>query len=412
MGESILDSPTRRLRSKSLGAEPAAAYDAKFLGRILQDANSTNVPSLSTSIGGSCNVTSLGVDFGGAFIAGKAQDQTKERSVTFGETHSILGQNKEYQQPQAYEPLEGILDVLHLDDEEEKQIHAPQDIAEPSAGGEENVGPRSLQDEFPQLQSTKHVASHGDKGVGRNTPQPSTQHQSRKAPKSNEKEADDVAAALFRPSRPRSNSTPISSHSAVLVSPPHSGNAAAAYTHSNYASPAANTAERNSTIQLLLTLNSRYLGHEAASLATQLTDGDLNLAQYLIEAARSDPSSYNTHAPGSNYQRRRSRICRHELRGVCYRADCPYNHDLSGVTCLFWLKGKCRETSCRFLHGFAESLLEGISEEYLAEQQARKEEQEQRLRQQRIEQVEKSKMLHLYGDSAWSAEGMPSSYPW
>ncbi|KAL7469529.1 hypothetical protein ACHAXS_009784 [Conticribra weissflogii] len=145
----------------------------------------------------------------------------------------------------------------------------------------------------------------------------------------------------------------------------------------------------SSTTQLLLTLNA-HLGHEAASLASKLTDGDLNLAQYLIEAARSDTSS-----GGGNGHRRRPRICRHELHGTCYRSDCPYSHELGGVTCLFWLRGRCRggnkkgDSPCRFLHGFGERLLDGICEDYLVEQKARKaREEEERIQKQLSKQKE------------------------
>jgi len=243
------------------------------------------------------------------------------------------------------------------------------------------------------------------------------------------KEANDLAAALFRPSRSRSNSLldnsnqrprALSLASSSMLRPssaesplfpaPSSGNgvgmgsllsqslenATAAAGNTNIAtSPSSdnNTASSSpsalannissiqseviSTTQLLLTLNS-HLGTEAATLASQLTDGDLNLAQYLIEAARSDSSS-DARAPAASNSNRRSRICRHELRGTCYRSDCPYSHDLGGVTCLFWLRGRCRGESCRFMHGFAESLLDGISEEYLnekREQDAKKKEEE------------------------------------
>ena len=250
------------------------------------------------------------------------------------------------------------------------------------------------------------------------------------------KEANDLAAALFRPSRSsRSNSLTLdhpnhqrpralslasssmlrssSADAGVVFSAPSSGNGvwmmgslisqsldnaaatpAAAGNDSNIAtttitsdfnttsssSPplACNTnsmqSELNSTTQLLLTLNS-HLGTEAAALASQLTDGDLNLAQYLIEAARFDSSTDNRNSSNGSSSNRRSRICRHELRGTCYRSDCPYSHDLGGVTCLFWLRGRCRGENCRFMHGFSENLLDGISQEYLNERRedARKE---------------------------------------
>uniref|UniRef100_A0A7S2KKX8 C3H1-type domain-containing protein n=1 Tax=Skeletonema marinoi TaxID=267567 RepID=A0A7S2KKX8_9STRA len=277
--------------------------------------------------------------------------------------------------------------------------------------------------DFPTLGEASDTKSLSQKQNG-------TTGKGRKSKK--KKEANDLAAALFRPSRSRSNSLldnsnqrprALSLASSSMLRPssadsplfpaPSSGNgvgmgsllsqslenaaaAAAATGNANIAtspssdnntaasSPSAMASNNSSiqsevisTTQLLLTLNS-HLGTEAATLASQLTDGDLNLAQYLIEAARSDSSS-DARTNTANTSNRRSRICRHELRGTCYRSDCPYSHDLGGVTCLFWLRGRCRGESCRFMHGFAESLLDGISEEYLnekREQDAKKKEEE------------------------------------
>ena len=71
-------------------------------------------------------------------------------------------------------------------------------------------------------------------------------------------------------------------------------------------------------------------------------------------------------------RRARPALCRHALRGACYRADCPYGHDLKGVTCLFWLQGRCRdEGACRFRHGFAEDLCEDIAKEARSEETTR-----------------------------------------
>jgi len=259
------------------------------------------------------------------------------------------------------------------------------------------------------------------------------------------KEANDLAAALFRPSRSRSNSlmdhpnqrpralslasSPMlrpSSADAGLFSAPSSGNgvgmgsllsqalenaavgntsiATTTSTENNTASSSLLTKNNNtvqseviSTTQLLLTLNS-HLGTEAATLASQLTDGDLNLAQYLIEAARFDSSS-DSRSNTANNSNRRSRICRHELRGTCYRSDCPYSHDLCGVTCLFWLRGRCRGESCRFMHGFAESLLDGISEDYLNE----KREQDARKEREKEEEGKKIQTGNLLQHNLWAA---------
>ena len=283
-----------------------------------------------------------------------------------------------------------------------------------------------------------------------------TQKQGKGRKSKKKKEANDLAAALFRPSRSRSNSLldnsnqrprALSLASSSMLRPssadvtyqaPGSGNGVGMgsllsqslenvagnasistnnssenNTASSSPSPMTNTSstiqsEVNSTTQLLLTLNS-HLGTEAATLASQLTDGDLNLAQYLIEAARSDSSSDARCTVATNTNRR-TRICRHELRGTCYRADCPYSHDLGGVTCLFWLRGRCRGENCRFMHGFAESLLDGISEEYLKE----KREQEARKKEEEAKKIRTGNLLQ-HNQNQWSSapadKNLPRSLP-
>jgi len=313
-----------------------------------------------------------------------------------------------------------------LDPNEKVQASSPSSSSSPSS-------------EFPTLgEASGDTKSQSQKQNG-------SSGKGRKSKK--KKEANDLAAALFRPSRSRSNSLmdhpsqrpralslasssmlrPSSADAGVL-SPPSSGNVvgmgsllsqalenAAAAGNSNIAtttSSESNTAsssspmtnnnnsvqsEVNSTTQLLLTLNS-HLGTEAATLASQLTDGDLNLAQYLIEAARFDSSS-DARSNNANNSNRRSRICRHELRGTCYRSDCPYSHDLGGVTCLFWLRGRCRGESCRFMHGFAESLLDGISEDYLNE----KREQDAKKEREKEEEGKKIQTGNLLQHNLWAA---------
>lgn len=366
-------------------------------------------------------------------------------------------QQQHQQQPHYFSVMESILETSFAtvdstksedghnnEKENEKTIMAPSTSpALPVQGGVTNpllfpqcqliLDPKEKEPQAstpppPPSTPSSDFPSLGDASESKSLSQKQTAGKGRKSKK--KKEANDLAAALFRPSRSRSNSLldnsnqrprALSLASSSMLRPssadsplypaPSSGNsvgmgsllsqslenaAAAAAGNTNIAashssenntassSPSAMTnnnssiqSEVISTTQLLLTLNS-HLGTEAATLASQLTDGDLNLAQYLIEAARSDSSS-DSRANTANTSNRRSRICRHELRGTCYRSDCPYSHDLGGVTCLFWLRGRCRGESCRFMHGFAESLLDGISEEYLnekREQEAKKKEEE------------------------------------
>ena len=374
-----------------------------------------------------------------------------------------------------FDPLEGLLDVLDIEEEEEEnptEVNSQEEIkknermkhlANPTKEGNDAAAAASkiingdlLQchpvstSSFSGIEGTEYDANTNpdvskeiqcnNKDSSNYLPRPTSKRShvhGRKHQRSSKKdEANDLAAALFFcPSRPRSHSlssaplrslslfsssgilsacapslsaaptlrslsfcealsSPSSSSSSTsatsAATPVTSSNSSAASNLSNSGftnSNSDNTAVILSTTQLLLTLNA-HLGHEAASLASELTNGDLNLAQYLIEAARSDTSSGSGTGGGesTSQKRRRPRICRHELHGTCYRSDCPYSHDLAGVTCLFWLRGRCRggnngndgfSGTCRFLHGFGERLLDGICEEYLIEQQAKREKEEQ-----------------------------------
>jgi hypothetical protein len=184
--------------------------------------------------------------------------------------------------------------------------------------------------------------------------------------------AKDVAAALFKPSRPRSNSnlsdsatakrnnaTTVSPklmpQAAMSTSPPNVGfltdncsNACyfptGTYLHQeqdNYQDVMAQQIE--ATAELLLTIQND-LSTNAAWTASMMAYGDVNVAYYLIEQALNAPP-----------------ICRHMLQYACYRADCAFSHDVDGHTCTFWLKGRCgKGDSCRFLHGFNEALLKDV----------------------------------------------------
>lgn len=234
---------------------------------------------------------------------------------------------------------------------------------------------------------------------------------------SSKREAEDLAAALFfSNSRPRSNSLPLSVHSGAssstftdktFTSSKSSASICTSVTSATTKTTDNDLAVIESTTDLLLTMNYN-LGHEAASLSSQLAHGDLNLAQYFIEAARSITTGGNGFG---KYRGRKARICRHELQGTCYRADCPYSHDIAGVTCLFWLKGRCHHTdgsSCRFMHGFAESLLEGVNQDYLNEQRAKKE-QEMIYQMQQEEEEKRNQAIvvptaNLLERNEWAAE--------
>jgi len=102
-----------------------------------------------------------------------------------------------------------------------------------------------------------------------------------------------------------------------------------------------------SAIEILLSMNSD-LGEESAREAALVANTDVNVAQYIIDGAMSAPP-----------------VCRHMLNDGCYRSDCQFSHDVEGHTCIFWLRGRCgKGDSCRFLHGFADKLLEGIENDF------------------------------------------------
>jgi hypothetical protein len=208
-------------------------------------------------------------------------------------------------------------------------------------------------------------------------PRPSKSTTGLKEQKKRSKAADDmlakdVAAALFKPSRPRSNSnlsdsattkrnnaTTVSPklmpQAALSTSPPNFGfltdnssNAGyfptGSYLHQeqdNYQDVMAQQIE--ATAELLLSIQND-LSTNAAWTASMMAYGDVNIAYYLIEQALNAPP-----------------ICRHMLQYACYRADCAFSHDVDGHTCTFWLKGRCgKGDSCRFLHGFNEALLKDV----------------------------------------------------
>eukprot|EP00584_Thalassiosira_punctigera_P002274 CAMPEP_0172535230 /NCGR_PEP_ID=MMETSP1067-20121228/7334_1 /TAXON_ID=265564 ORGANISM="Thalassiosira punctigera, Strain Tpunct2005C2" /NCGR_SAMPLE_ID=MMETSP1067 /ASSEMBLY_ACC=CAM_ASM_000444 /LENGTH=571 /DNA_ID=CAMNT_0013320147 /DNA_START=220 /DNA_END=1935 /DNA_ORIENTATION=+ len=451
------DEPTTRSRSKSLGAEPAYC-DVEFLGKILRDTMVINDPlredSSHSPLGNSLNIATGGSMNSCVFIS--KTERTKQRSVTFDETPILCSLSPMMfptfspatkgiteENAQVFDPLEGILGVLDLEGEYEAKRQTEKEIAGNVSNGEMEskieLSPNECKDEDSgttgenrsyRLEPKNATRSISSKKTSKSDAidvaaalfRPSRpRSNSLRERKNHENEANNLAASLFRPSRPRSNSLmdhcqrPLSpSLTPFSLSSKSSGVLSGSLPQAGAITPILNSnattcdsAELKSTVQLLLTLNS-HLGYEAATVASQLTGGDLNLAQYLIEAARSDSFSGSGYRAGSQYQQRRSRLCRHELRGTCYRADCPYSHDFSGVTCLFWLKGRCREGSCRFLHGFAENLLEGICKEYLVEQQTKKEEEElKRTKQQQLEEEEEKNKIHttnLLHHNQWSTD--------
>lgn len=371
----------------------------------------------------------------------------------------------------AFDPLEASLGFLDLEEEDEeatpnKQLEVKESndnevVPEKDLSSDECVDSTSTAEAvhsnaFLQCQPISSEFTNGNAFQENNNcyqrPPSSKRTTKGSSKKHSKKEAEDLAAALFfNQGRPRSNSlmdqrhqrpqstTPLrplsmSASSNGLSAAGSGGQGSSPYekgaiptssassstsvtSATTFTTEQDNSGAVDSTTQLLLTLNYN-LGQQAASLASQLTDGDINLAQYLIESARSATTGGNGF---NNYQqqRRRPRICRHELQGTCYRADCPYSHDIAGLTCLFWLKGRCHHTdgsTCRFMHGYAESLLEGVSEEYFVELQAKK---EQELQQKQLEEEEKRSSASfapvttnlLQHNQSWAADKASSSLP-
>ena len=157
----------------------------------------------------------------------------------------------------------------------------------------------------------------------------------KKGPKS--QSSNDIAAALFRPSRVRQNS----------IEKKDSPTLASQATHSVIDNGCNNQyyqQQLNSAVEILLSM-STDLGEEAAREAAMMASADFNVAQYIVDAAMTAPP-----------------VCRHMLHDGCYRSDCNFSHDVEGHTCMFWLRGRCgKGSSCKFLHGFNPKILNDIN---------------------------------------------------
>lgn len=150
----------------------------------------------------------------------------------------------------------------------------------------------------------------------------------------------DLAAALFRPARARQNNTETEGSPQMKPAVPASIRMANASNNIFFQQ------QLDSCVEILLSMNPE-LSEEAAAEAGLMANTDFNIAQYIVDSAVSAPP-----------------VCRHMLHDGCYRSDCQFSHDVEGHTCLFWLRGRCgKGTSCKFLHGFNEKLLDGIQME-------------------------------------------------
>lgn len=158
------------------------------------------------------------------------------------------------------------------------------------------------------------------------------------------KQADDLAAVLFRSSRVRQSS--VDSDNVSRSTGSGGGHSSDQTQHLQQAQQDQYFQQQWSmAIEMLLSLNPE-LGEEAAAEAALMANADPNIAMYIINQA--------LHAPP---------VCRHMLNDHCYRSDCQFSHDVEGHTCLFWIRGRCgKGPSCRFLHAFSDNSLEGLQE--------------------------------------------------
>jgi hypothetical protein len=224
------------------------------------------------------------------------------------------------------------------------------------------------QDPFPPL-GTPPVTMSRKKSAG-SASASSKNANTKKASGHRGAQASELAAMLFRQTRPRISSIDEEGQAAATTPPDTSPNMTAQPTPTLQDAPAASTGtatsmaaasragmaesvdqeqleqqqlQWNSVVEMLLSMN-HDISEEVAGVAAVTADLDVNVAQYLIDEASSAPP-----------------VCRHLLTSGCYRSDCTFSHDVLGHTCVFWLRGRCgKGDSCRFLHGFNEKLLKDI----------------------------------------------------
>eukprot|EP00543_Licmophora_paradoxa_P010759 CAMPEP_0202467942 /NCGR_PEP_ID=MMETSP1360-20130828/73686_1 /ASSEMBLY_ACC=CAM_ASM_000848 /TAXON_ID=515479 /ORGANISM="Licmophora paradoxa, Strain CCMP2313" /LENGTH=693 /DNA_ID=CAMNT_0049092667 /DNA_START=170 /DNA_END=2251 /DNA_ORIENTATION=- len=191
-------------------------------------------------------------------------------------------------------------------------------------------------DPFPPLGANKSSAPNKSKPSVVTTSGPNTQ-------KKNQEDSKQLAASLFHQSRSRQAS--IDESYGISPSQSTGEGAMGLAQHATYESQFYNQ-QIESTVDILLSMNPD-LSENAASKAATMANGDINVAQYIVDTAVSAPP-----------------VCRHLLNDGCYRSDCQYSHDVEGHTCLFWLRGRCGkgENGCRFYHGFSTKILEGLNQ--------------------------------------------------
>ena len=206
-------------------------------------------------------------------------------------------------------------------------------------GMQENHGNKMIEEEEEELTNVEEAFPP----LGASVSAPSkktTEKTGRSGKKGSSKTHSDkeLAAALFRPARPRQNS--IEAEDVVIPQKKqHSVVPSSSSSYNQYFQQ-----QWDSCVEILLSMN-HDLSEDAASEAGLMANADFNIAQYIVDAAMSAKP-----------------VCRHMLHDGCYRSDCQFSHDVEGHTCLFWLRGRCgKGNSCKFLHGFNQKLLDGIN---------------------------------------------------
>ena len=261
--------------------------------------------------------------------------------------------------PQASTPLQGpIPPPIHVNDEEEfpslseataavAQVTPqradsliPLHLLDEDEGGAANVGKEASTSGNEEESAKKtNFPPLGKKSKSKRTSSSSSSSSHQKA-----QPATDLAAALFRPARSRQSSI---DESASSTSPHMIATAANNQTAAHFSLTAVDPYQLEEVQNMLLAM-SDGLSPQAAHDAAVLAQGDVSIAHYVVQSAMTAPP-----------------ICRHLLQSGCYRSDCTFSHNVGEHTCLFWLRGRCgKGETCRFLHGFSETLLPQNSGEY------------------------------------------------
>ena len=319
-----------KLRSQSVGAEHESYghVDAiRLLGGMLADSG-IGYDSMSTSTSGTDKI-STNINPRDTIVI---EEELEDESLT-SPVKTAVSITRTPLKPDRLIPVDLLGEIDHPTDDDDEQNPTPirqnttnlqstttqnSTIADQNSDNQELMSPQTL---FP----SKNPEDSDVRCVIAATPNQQTSNGQQQGKKDL-----DLAAALFRPSRPRANSV-----NTALIPQKLSHHKSTEDVKTNQA--------QLQTVQLLLTMN-YDLSEEAAREAAKVApNADVNIAQHVLDQAMSAPP-----------------VCRHMLHDACYRSDCQFSHDVEGHTCLFWLRGKCGKHNCKFLHGFSKKALDGV----------------------------------------------------